>query len=54
MKYIIMADGQGNRWDNFNNIPKHLIEINNETLLSRTVRLLKEYDSRYRYHYYFS
>lgn len=45
MKYIIMADGKGDRWHNYNNIPKHLVEIHGETLLSRTVRLLKLYDS---------
>lgn len=45
MKYIIMADGKGARWNNYNNVPKHLIEINGETLLSRIVRLLKIYDS---------
>lgn len=44
MKYIIMADGKGTRWNNYNNIPKHLIEINGETLLGRTVRLLNELD----------
>ena len=27
MKYIIMADGKGTRWNNYHNIPKHLIEI---------------------------
>lgn len=42
MKYIIMADGKGTRWQNYNDIPKHLIEIDGETLLGRTVRLLKE------------
>lgn len=40
MKFIIMADGYGTRWKNYNNIPKHLIEIGGETLLARTVRLL--------------
>ena len=44
MKYIIMADGKGTRWQNYNDIPKHLIEIDGETLLGRTVRLLKEGD----------
>lgn len=44
MKYIIMADGKGTRWQNYNDIPKHLIEIGGETLLGRTVRLLKEGD----------
>lgn len=46
MKYIIMADGKGTRWNNYHNIPKHLIEIGGETLLSRTVRLLRENDAR--------
>ena len=45
MKYIIMADGKGTRWDNYNNIPKHLIQFHGETLLARTVRLLHTYDS---------
>lgn len=44
MQYIIMADGAGNRWNNHGHIPKHLIEINGETLLQRTVRLIREVD----------
>lgn len=44
MKYIIMADGKGTRWGNYQDKPKHLIEIGGETLLGRTVRLLKEND----------
>lgn len=44
MKYIIMADGKGTRWKNYKDIPKHFIEVNGETLLARTVRLLKEND----------
>ena len=44
MKYIIMADGKGTRWRNYNDIPKHFIEIGGETLLGRTVRLLNEGD----------
>ena len=44
MKYIIMADGKGTRWRNYNDIPKHFIEINGETLLERTVRLLRQGD----------
>lgn len=39
-----MADGKGTRWQNYNDIPKHFIEINGETLLGRTVRLLHEGD----------
>ena len=46
MKYIIMADWKGARWNNYHNIPKHLIEIDGETLLTRTVRLLRENDAR--------
>lgn len=42
MKYVIMAAGAGTRWNNYLGIPKHLIEINGETLLERTTRLLKE------------
>lgn len=37
-----MADGKGNRWNNYNDIPKHFIRIGEETLLERTVRLIKE------------
>ena len=44
MKYIIMADGKGTRWNNYRDIPKHFIEVNGETLLARTVRLLREND----------
>lgn len=63
MKYIIMADGEGKRWNNYLGVPKHLIEFNNETLLERTVRLLRKNkvclgdiiimasDSRYGYAY---
>ena len=32
MKYIIMADGSGTRWNNYGNIPKHLLKIDGETL----------------------
>lgn len=42
MKYIIMADGKGTRWNNHNGHPKHLCRVNNETLVERIVRLLKE------------
>lgn len=42
MRYIIMADGEGKRWNNYLGMPKHLVKINGETLLGRTTRLLKE------------
>jgi hypothetical protein len=39
-KVIIIASGQGSRWTNHNNVPKHLARVfNNETLLERAVRL---------------
>ena len=46
MRYVIMADGKGNRWNNHNDIPKHFITFGGETLLARTVRLLKERDAQ--------
>lgn len=42
MRFIIMADGKGTRWDNFMGIPKHLAEVEGEPILGRTVRLLNE------------
>ena len=45
MKYIIMADGHGSRWNNFMGHSKHEICVNGETLLERTVRLLHEEDA---------
>lgn len=45
MKYIIMADGKGSRWNNFMGHSKHDIRVEGETLLQRTVRLLHEQDS---------
>jgi hypothetical protein len=44
MRYIIACSGSGSRWNNYLGRPKHLIEIDNETLISRTVRLIKKYD----------
>lgn len=45
-RYIIMANGSGVRWGNHGGIPKQLIEIEGETLLGRTTRLLHDYDER--------
>lgn len=42
MRFVIMADGKGTRWDNFMGIPKHLAEVEGEPILGRTVRLLNE------------
>lgn len=41
-KYVIMAAGNGTRWSDYLGVPKHLVEINGETILGRTTRLLKE------------
>lgn len=44
-KTIIIAGGKGTRWDNYNGIPKHLLEVDGEPLINRTIRLLKEYNT---------
>ena len=45
MRYVIMADGKGSRWNNYMGHGKHDIRIGGETLLERTVRLVHEHDS---------
>ena len=45
MKYVIMADGKGSRWNNYMGLTKHNIRIGGETLLERTVRLVHENDA---------
>ena len=42
-RYIIMADGTMNRWKN-QDVPKHLLTVRGESLLSRTVRLFRAAD----------
>ncbi|MDO4501616.1 MAG: NTP transferase domain-containing protein [Coriobacteriia bacterium] len=44
MRYVIMANGKGTRWNNYDGIPKHLINIGGETLLQRTTRLVHAFD----------
>ncbi len=41
-----MANGRGRRWGNYTGRPKHLIEVDGETLLARTTRLVHERDPR--------
>lgn len=41
-RVIIIAAGDATRWGNYLGVPKHLIEINGETLLERQVRLATE------------
>ena len=44
MRYVIMADGKGSRWNNFMGHAKHGIRVSGETLLERTTRLVHECD----------
>lgn len=44
VRYIIMADGKGSRWHNYKSLDKHSIRFDGETMLERTVRLLRERD----------
>lgn len=44
MRYVIMANGRGQRWHNYGGVPKHLICVDGETLLARTTRLVHELD----------
>lgn len=41
MKFVIMADGKSERWNNYLNTPKHLVQIEGEMLILRTIRLLR-------------
>lgn len=42
MRIVIMADGRGTRWNNYMGVPKHLIEVDGEPIIARTVRLLNQ------------
>lgn len=42
MRAIIIAAGEATRWNNYMGVPKHLIEIEQEPIIYRTVRLLNE------------
>ena len=43
MRLIIAAAGQGKRWNNYRNVPKHLVNIEGEILLNRIVRQFSKY-----------
>jgi hypothetical protein len=43
MRVIIAAAGEGERWQNFRNTPKHLLNIEGEVLLNRTYKQFKQY-----------
>ncbi len=40
---IVLAAGEGKRWNNYTGVPKHLISIDGETLIERTVRQVQSY-----------
>ena len=40
---IIICAGEGERWNNYLGTPKHLLNIEDENLISRTVSLIKKY-----------
>ena len=42
MKFIIMSDGKGTRWNNYLGITKQEVIINNERLIDRTIRMILE------------
>lgn len=42
-KVLILAAGDGVRWDNYDGIPKHLVTIEDEVLLERTCRQFLQY-----------
>jgi hypothetical protein len=43
MKVLIVAAGEGVRWENYRNVPKHIVEIEGEVLLHRTYAQFKRY-----------
>ena len=43
MRVIIAASGEGKRWNNFRNIPKHLVNVEGEILIHRIYRQFREY-----------
>src|SRR5690606_5410011 len=44
-RYVIMANGQGSRWDGYLGTAKHLLKLFGETLLERIVRQVSEHDA---------
>jgi len=43
-RYIIACSGVGERWGNHLGVPKHFIKIDDEPILHRTVRLIRQKD----------
>lgn len=48
MHYIIMADGKGTRWKDYQGIPKHFVEIDGKKIITRTIDLLVKFDPKCR------
>lgn len=44
-RVIVVAAGDGSRWNNHRNVPKHLVTIENEVLLQRTCKQFLKYTS---------
>lgn len=42
MRFVIMADGKATRWQGHMGVSKHMVQIDGEPLIARTVRLLRE------------
>jgi NDP-sugar pyrophosphorylase family protein len=42
MRILILAAGDGTRWKRYLGVPKHLIPVDNERIVDRTVRLLQQ------------
>jgi hypothetical protein len=43
MKVLIVAAGEGVRWQNYRNVPKHIVEVEGQILLHRTYAQFKRY-----------
>ena len=43
MKVLIVAAGEGRRWEHYRNVPKHLVEVEGQVLLHRTYGQFKRY-----------
>lgn len=43
---IVLAAGEGKRWGNYTGVPKHLLEIEGESLIHRTTRQISAYADR--------
>ena len=43
---IVLAAGEGKRWGNYTGVPKHLLEIEGESLIQRTTKQISAYADR--------